>query len=188
MISSNVSAGDYTKASHYNNLRDDAVLTGLIIPYVLAAAPTGFLVCDGSEISRVTYADLFAIIGETYGAGDGLNTFNIPDLRGRLPLGKGAGSALGDSGSGLHTITEAQMPAHTHAISAYSHAHQWSQPVNGFAAPTRQRGLKSTSAGNTRATTAAGSHNHGGASTAAGGAVDIEIIAAYLGINFIIKT
>ena len=51
-----------------------------------ATAPTGWLLCDGSAVSRTTYADLFAVIGQTYGAGDG-TTFNLPDFRGRVPAG-----------------------------------------------------------------------------------------------------
>jgi len=52
-----------------------------------ATAPTGWLLCDGAEVSRTTYADLFALIGETYGSGDGSTTFNVPDMTGRVPCG-----------------------------------------------------------------------------------------------------
>jgi microcystin-dependent protein len=60
---------------------------GMIFPYAGASAPTGFLLCDGSAVSRTTYADLFTLISTTYGAGDGSTTFNVPDLKGRFPLG-----------------------------------------------------------------------------------------------------
>lgn len=63
---------------------------GVIAPYVAAAAPTGWLLCDASAVSRATYAALFAIISTTYGVGDGSTTFNVPDLLGRFPVGKGA--------------------------------------------------------------------------------------------------
>lgn len=63
--------------------------TGLILMWAGAAAPTGWLICDGSAISRTTYEDLFAILGTTYGAGDGSTTFNLPDFRSSMPLGKG---------------------------------------------------------------------------------------------------
>jgi len=56
---------------------------GAILPYAGYSAPTGFFVCDGSEISRITYAALFSVIGEGYGAGNLSTTFNIPDMRGR---------------------------------------------------------------------------------------------------------
>ena len=50
-------------------------------------APSGWLICDGSEVSRTTYADLFNVIGTTYGTGDGSNTFNLPNFKGRVPVG-----------------------------------------------------------------------------------------------------
>lgn len=62
---------------------------GLVLPYAGSTAPTGWLVCDGSAISRTTYADLFTLISTTYGVGNGSTTFNIPDLRGRMPIGVG---------------------------------------------------------------------------------------------------
>lgn len=62
----------------------------MIFPYAAATAPTGFLLCDGAAVSRATYSGLFALIGTTYGAGDGSTTFNVPDLRSRFPLGYSA--------------------------------------------------------------------------------------------------
>src|SRR5262245_20713237 len=97
-------------------------MTGLVLPFAGSSAPTGGLLCDGSAVSRTTYAALFAVVGTTYGAGDGSTTFGVPDLRGRFPLGKaaaGTGSSLGASGGSIdHTHTGA---AHTHT--GPSHAH-----------------------------------------------------------------
>lgn len=62
---------------------------GMIWPYAGSSAPTGFLLCDGSAVSRATYAALFGLIGVTYGAGDGSTTFNVPDLRSSVLLGAG---------------------------------------------------------------------------------------------------
>lgn len=77
-------------------------------------APTGWLICDGSAVSRATYADLFAVIGETYGAGDGSTTFNIPDFLNNVPLGKGPsgpGVNLGDQvGSQFVSIEGMNLP------------------------------------------------------------------------------
>lgn len=64
-------------------------VTGMILPYAGTSAPTGFLLCDGSEVSRTTYAALYAITGNAYGAGNGSTTFNLPDLRSSFPLGGG---------------------------------------------------------------------------------------------------
>lgn len=90
---------------------------GSIIAYGGSTAPSGWLVCDGSAISRATYADLFSVLGVTFGAGNGTTTFNIPDLRGRFPLGKatsGTGSTLGGTGGLIdHTHTG---PSHQHAV------------------------------------------------------------------------
>ena len=64
--------------------------TGVILPYGASNAPNGWLLCDGSAVSRTTFASLFAVLtanGTTfpYGSGDGSTTFNLPDLRGRFP-------------------------------------------------------------------------------------------------------
>lgn len=96
---------------------------GGIIPYAGAAAPTGWLLCNGAQVSRVTYQSLFDLVGTTYGAGDGSTTFTLPDLRQRFPLGKaaaGTGSALGATGGDIdHTHSGG---AHTHSTPAHSHS------------------------------------------------------------------
>lgn len=66
--------------------------TGMVTPFAGASAPTDWLMCDGSAVSRTTYADLFALVSTMYGAGDGSTTFNVPDLRSRMPLGVGTGT------------------------------------------------------------------------------------------------
>lgn len=68
----------------------EIVPSGTIVGYGAASAPTGWLLCDDSAVSRSTYARLFAVIGTGYGVGDGSSTFNVPDLRDKVPLGKGA--------------------------------------------------------------------------------------------------
>ncbi len=62
---------------------------GAVLPYAGTAAPTGWLFCYGQDVSRTTYAGLFAAVGTTYGAGDGSTTFALPDMRERIPAGKG---------------------------------------------------------------------------------------------------
>ena len=92
-----------------------AVPTGGIIEYGAASAPTGFLLCDGSLVSRATFAALFAVISTTYGAGDGMTTFAVPDKRGRYAMGvaaSGTGNTLGATFGAIdHTHTG---PSHTH--------------------------------------------------------------------------
>ena len=80
-----------------------------------SAAPADWLLCDGSAVSRTTYSGLFAIIGTTYGVGDGSTTFNVPDMRSRIPRVDTRGST---GGAETHVLTEAEMPAHTHSNAA----------------------------------------------------------------------
>lgn len=96
---------------------------GTILDYAGALAPAGFLVCDGSAVSRTTYSALFAAIGTTWGAGDGSTTFNLPDFRRRVAVGSGGtgtatlGNAVGNTGGEeyhLLTAAESGLPAHTH--------------------------------------------------------------------------
>jgi microcystin-dependent protein len=108
--------------------------TGAVIPYAGSAAPTGWLLCDGgsSGISRTTYAALFAVIGTTYGSGDGSTTFNVPDLRGRVPAGKDnmggiAANLLSASVSGVAGATlgakggSQSLTSHNHTQNSHNH-------------------------------------------------------------------
>lgn len=117
-----------------NSLLDNVAPAGVVLPYAGSTAPAGWLMCYGQAISRTTYADLFAAIGTTFGAGDGSTTFNVPDCRGRVMAGKdnmggtGAnrlttggsgvdGITLGASGGAqTHTLDSTQIPAHTHTL------------------------------------------------------------------------
>src|SRR5439155_10954111 len=68
--------------------------TGLVLPFAASSIPDGWLECTGQAVSRTSYARLFNLIGTTFGAGDGSTTFNVPDIRGRTPIGVGTGSGL----------------------------------------------------------------------------------------------
>jgi microcystin-dependent protein len=106
---------------HANKLDTRPLPVGALVPFAAAAAPTGFLLCDGASQLRSAYAALFAVIGTTYGSVDGTH-FNVPDLRGRVPVGVdgaanrlAANDALGNSGGEeKHQLTVAELASHSH--------------------------------------------------------------------------
>lgn len=102
---------------------EQLIPVGTVMPMAIGSSPPGYLICDGSEISRAAFTELFAAIGTTYGVGDGSTTYNLPDLRGRFPMGRrasGAGSTLGETGGSFdHAHTG---PSHTHSGPSHTHA------------------------------------------------------------------
>ncbi|MCD1627044.1 tail fiber protein [Seohaeicola saemankumensis] len=145
---------------------------GMIFPYAGAAAPAGFLLCDGAAVSRTTYAGLFSLIGTAYGAGDGSTTFNVPDLKGRVPVGYDAAQtefdALGkEGGEKTHTLTTDEIPAHSHNIGL---------------------GNDSSSSGSTPEGRPASAPTNTASTAPAGGGLAHNNIQPYTTVNFIIKT
>lgn len=93
--------------------------SGSVIEYAGDTAPNGWLICDGSAISREIYANLFEVIGSTFGGGDGTTTFNIPNLKGKIPVGLNSDDSdfniLGKAGGEkTHILTSNEMPSHNH--------------------------------------------------------------------------
>jgi len=95
--------------------------------WTTGTAPTNWLICDGTAVSRTTYATLFGVIGTVYGVGDGSTTFNIPNLKGRVVVGFDSTQtefdALGETGGAkTHLLTSAEsgVPAHTHLLPIFS--------------------------------------------------------------------
>jgi microcystin-dependent protein len=93
------------------------ILPGMMFDYAGTSPPSGYLQCDGSPVSRTTYAALFSAIGTTWGSGDGSTTFNIPDFRRKIAVGSGGtgtgslGNAVGNTGGAeSHTIANANLP------------------------------------------------------------------------------
>jgi microcystin-dependent protein len=178
---------------------------GMMTVHAGSAAPAGWALCDGSAISRTTFADLFAEIGVTYGVGDGSTTFNIPDMRGRNALGldnMGGTSANrvtdaqadilgGTSGAetkdvshdhgaatGSHTLVEGEIPSHTHESAVETGGGAGSAKVN----------ADSDGAGtpiNTGSTGGDGSHSH---TISSDGSSTQNVMNPFMAINWIIKT
>jgi microcystin-dependent protein len=102
--------------------------------------PSGWMLCDGTAISRSTFATLFGVIGITYGAGDGSTTFNLPDCRGRARHGKGTHTEVGALGDNdalavasrrvthKHSVND---PGHNHSVSDSGHSHTLRDSGNG---------------------------------------------------------
>jgi microcystin-dependent protein len=102
---------------------------GTIIDFAGSVAPSGFLLCDGSAVSRTKYSALLDVIGITYGPGDSLTTFTLPDFRGRVSVGVGQGVGLtlrnlaGHAGEENHQLSVSELPAHNHEVHDPTHFH-----------------------------------------------------------------
>lgn len=156
----------------------DTLPIGSIIPFGNKAAPTNWLSCNGQEVSRTTYADLFAVIGTQFGEGDGSTTFNLPDINQyRVPIGydrleeqsdrKNLGTIGGEE---KHTMTIKELVSHNHTYN-------------------RTWGGSSTTdvAGKTQAGYGDASYWNDGITNSAGGGQPFNIMQPYVTTNYIIK-
>lgn len=169
----------------------NGVPVGTLANYAGTSAPTYWLLCYGQAISRTTYSSLFAVIGSTYGSGDGATTFNLPDLRGRTMAGLDAmggsaagrintvfnGAVLGTAGgSQTVTLSTSEIPSHTHPVTGSTssdgdHTHQSNDAANKNAAVQGGATIGVWAGVTTSATSSAGAHTHtvSGTATATGG-------------------
>jgi len=118
---------------------EDEVPVGTIVLFAGSVVPEGWLLCDGSAVSRTKYARLFQVIGTAYGAGDGSTTFNLPNLKGRVPVGLNTADTdfdtLGKTGGEKSvTLTVSQMPSHNHSIASCNisndvHSHSYTKSI-----------------------------------------------------------
>jgi len=180
----------------------DLCPVGSIVMYGKSTAPTNWLLCDGTAVSRTTYSDLFTVIGETYGEGDGSATFNVPDMQSSFPIGYDGGSSysLGDTGgattdtptlSGTNagtTLSASQIPAHTHGgVTTGWPSGSWTGGTGAVQTAIDVSG-DSTASGSVNLslenTGGGSSHTH----TWSGTSTAVDIIPPYLVVNYIIKT
>jgi len=167
----------------------EGIPTATIVEWSDSSIPSGFLECDGTAVSRTTYSALFAIIGTTYGSGDGSSTFNLPDLQDNVIIGKSNNKALGSTGganatanagnvggsTANATISTPQLPPHSHpgktSSGNFSRANPGSANVGG---------------GNSGSAGGGGAHSHNMSATFTGDST--SVVQPYLTIIYIIKT
>ena len=171
------------------------VTTGSVIPWSSGSIPSGFLECNGSNVSRTTYADLFAVVGTTYGSGDGSTTFGLPNLQDNVVVGKSPSKAVGSTGgantvanvgniagsAGNTTISSPLLPSHAHPGSGQKSNYSQYGPSGGLSQPAYPMGNSSTnSAGG------GGAHSHGLSANFTGSSS--SVLQPYLTVIYIIKT
>lgn len=164
-----------------NQPSGDTLPIGSIAQFGGTTAPTNWLICNGQAVSRETYSELFAVIGTTYGDGNGSTTFNLPDFSSRSPMGIGEGTdgtntettTLGqEKGEYKHQLIESELPEHTHKIYEFNTNNAGSWTYNDIAVVQGTAQGAGASLQKTSKTGENGAHN---------------TIHPVLGVNFIIK-
>ena len=176
----------------------EGIPTATIVPWSSASVPSGFLECDGSNVSRTTYADLFAIVGTTYGTGDGSSTFGLPDLQDNVAVGKSGTKALASTGgantvtstgnvggsTANATLTTAQLASHNHSAVFVNQSNAGSGRTQ---APRVANFPSNHYTFNDLSNTGSGTgHSHNMSATFTGDAT--SVVQPYLTIIYIIKT
>ena len=168
----------------------EGIPTATIVPWSDSSVPSGFLECNGALVSRSTYAALFAIVGTTYGAGDGSSTFALPDLQNNIPVGKSGTKALGSTGGAdtvaiagncggntdNATLSTAQLASHSHNVNRVPNVKTGS---SGGANCPNQPGTTGSAGSGT-------GHAHNMTATFSGSAT--SVLQPYVAVIYIIKT
>ena len=171
----------------------EGIPTATIIPWSDSSVPSGFLECNGAAVSRSTYADLFAVIGTTYGAGDGSSTFLVPDMQDNVCIGKSNNKALASTG-GANTVSGSGTASGTATANATlstaqlaSHSHPAGLGFTGTGSeggPRRAPDVDTISTGSTGSGTG---HQHNMASLTFSGTAT-SVLQPYVAVLYIIKT
>ena len=178
-------------------------MAGMIQMFAGSSVPSGWLLCNGAAVSRTTYARLFAVIGTTYGTGDGSTTFNLPDMRDRMAVGAGSSYAVNAKGGSpyiqahTHGFTQPKIPNHAHSIAAQATIQTY-KATDSSGSGGKDLLWHSSSGTSVKLTLPAHNTNSsGGGGACTGGAVGAVSGATtgsagnmppYIGINFIICT
>lgn len=176
----------------------EGIPTATIVPWSDSSVPSGFLECNGAAVSRSTYADLFAIIGTTYGSGDGSTTFDLPDLQDNVAVGKSGTKNLASTG-GANTVAStgnvagstANATLSTAQLASHSHSLYRQGPINPSGIPSINVNINQfvnqSAFNNAIANTGSGGgHAHNMSANFAGDAT--SVVQPYLTVIYIIKT
>ena len=153
-------------------------------------APKGWALCDGSLLSISQNAALFSLLGTTYG-GNGVNTFGLPDLRGRVPLGMGTGTGLPayvegqTGGANTVTLTQANLPAHNHLIACSANTADQTSPVGSIPAVANTAGRTPVTTPSYTQTASTGNMASNAVSTT-GGNQPVNVQPPFIAMNYII--
>jgi microcystin-dependent protein len=166
-----------------NAAKNEITPIGTVSAFAGASAPDKYLICNGTAISRTTYSDLYAVLGDVYGNGDGSTTFNLPDLRGEFIRGLDGGRGVDASrtlGSSQDDTT--RRPRNTSLTTNTTGNHTHVREAFASAGDGGTSRLVPSGVGTDRSTESAGDHNH---SITGGG--DAETRPRNIALNYIIK-
>ena len=173
----------------------EGIPTATIVPWSDSSIPSGFLECNGAAVSRSTYSALFAIVGTTYGAGDGATTFNVPDLQDNVAIGKSGTKALASTG-GANTVqstgnvggSTANATLTTAQLASHSHPYNIGYPtINNPGVLNDEKNNPGRTSNASSVNTGSGTgHSHNMSATFTGDST--SVVQPYLALIYIIKT
>lgn len=167
----------------YEEIMHPVLAVGAIQLWAVATPPTGWLICNGQSLLRSIYAELFALLGTTYGAADGTH-FSLPDYRDYSPMGAGSTVAVGSvAGTFLHAISPAEMPTHNHGINDPGHTHPPGGGATSFWGVGSGTGVGGGSTSRSVANT--GTNSTGISTQNAGSSTPMSLLHPVRGMNFI---
>jgi microcystin-dependent protein len=183
ILAANVSSSGVI--SGYNG----GTITGELKMWPTATAPVGYLLCNGDLVSRTTYADLFSVIGTTYGAGDNTSTFALPNFLDKMPIGAGAIYSANTTGGSANSVVVSHTHTASSAVTDPGHLH--TIPEN-YETGTIQAGSGTSGAGNRKLNDRTNNNTTGitvGTTVNSAGVSGTNAnLPPYIGIHFIIRT